>query len=326
MLWYYATFGATGGPPTLSLKAGGRELLHGLAPSTTPASRRRPPVPRCRSGGRKFKASRERPRVRRQARRARAGVCRRRRPVERGEVSPRALLVGCLAPLLVALALAGCGGAGPTAADGTAQLWVTRDRGSEVIVDTDVPAGQTLLRALKSQVEGVDALRRRLRAVDRGSRGQRAAPSRTGSGSSTASPATARQPPTASATATSPGGTTATGRATRTRSRSSPAHSPSRSCTATTASRGPRRCAMRPGLRADAEQVAKDARRGRRRAGRHRRALGRQPVRARDRNAAPDRGDALAGQRARRAPCASRSRDRSQQLLDGAFAHRFSSP
>ena len=30
VLWYYATFGATGGPPTLSLKAGGGELLHGL--------------------------------------------------------------------------------------------------------------------------------------------------------------------------------------------------------------------------------------------------------------------------------------------------------
>ena len=58
---------------------------------------------------------------------------------------------GLIAPLLAALAIAGCGGVGPTAADGTAQLWVTRDRGSEVIVDTDVPAGQTLLRALKSR-------------------------------------------------------------------------------------------------------------------------------------------------------------------------------
>jgi hypothetical protein len=53
--------------------------------------------------------------------------------------------------LLVALALAGCGGEGPTAADGTARLWVTRDRGSEVLVKTTVPAGQTLLRALKSK-------------------------------------------------------------------------------------------------------------------------------------------------------------------------------
>jgi hypothetical protein len=90
-------------------------------------------------------------------------------------VSPRALLVGCLAPLLAALALAGCGGAGPTAADGRAQLWITRDRGSEVIRDTDVAAGQTLLRALKStskvstrygggfvqSIEGVDGSARR---------------------------------------------------------------------------------------------------------------------------------------------------------------------
>lgn len=53
--------------------------------------------------------------------------------------------------LLAALALAGCGGAGPTAADGTARLWVTRDRGREVLVDTTVPAGQTLLRALRSK-------------------------------------------------------------------------------------------------------------------------------------------------------------------------------
>ena len=66
---------------------------------------------------------------------------------------PGALLVRCLGSLLVALALAGCGGAGPSAADGTAQLWVTRDRGSEVVVDTDVAAGQTLLRALKSKAK-----------------------------------------------------------------------------------------------------------------------------------------------------------------------------
>ena len=60
-----------------------------------------------------------------------------------------------IAPLLAALALslAGCGGAGPTAADGTAQLWVTRDRGSQVLVDAEVPAGQTLLRALRSQAK-----------------------------------------------------------------------------------------------------------------------------------------------------------------------------
>ena len=64
-----------------------------------------------------------------------------------------ALLVRCIAPLLVALALAGCGGAGPTAADGTAQLWVTRDRGGKVLLASDVPAGQSLLRALKSKTK-----------------------------------------------------------------------------------------------------------------------------------------------------------------------------
>lgn len=55
--------------------------------------------------------------------------------------------------LLVALAVAGCGGEGPKAADGTARLWVTRDRGSDVLVDTRVPAGQTLLRALRSRAK-----------------------------------------------------------------------------------------------------------------------------------------------------------------------------
>jgi hypothetical protein len=68
-------------------------------------------------------------------------------------VSLPRLLSGCAAALLVALSLAGCGGEGPTAANGTARLWVTRDRGSEVLVDATVPAGQTLLRALRSKAE-----------------------------------------------------------------------------------------------------------------------------------------------------------------------------
>lgn len=58
-----------------------------------------------------------------------------------------------LALLLAAasLALAGCGGAERHA--GTATLWITRDRGSSVLVDTSVPAGQTLLRALRSKAK-----------------------------------------------------------------------------------------------------------------------------------------------------------------------------
>ena len=59
----------------------------------------------------------------------------------------------CIGLLLAVLALAGCGGEGPTAADGTARLWVTRDRGASVLVDTEVAAGQSLLRALKSEAK-----------------------------------------------------------------------------------------------------------------------------------------------------------------------------
>ena len=59
-----------------------------------------------------------------------------------------------LVPLLLAtlLAVAGCGG-GEEGAAGQATLWVTRDRGSTVLVDAQVDAGQTLLRALRSQAD-----------------------------------------------------------------------------------------------------------------------------------------------------------------------------
>ena len=56
-----------------------------------------------------------------------------------------------LATVLVLLALAGCGGAGED--EGTATLWVTRDRGATVLVDARVPAGQTLMRALASEAK-----------------------------------------------------------------------------------------------------------------------------------------------------------------------------
>jgi hypothetical protein len=59
-----------------------------------------------------------------------------------------------LVPLLLAalLAVAGCRG-GEDGAAGQATLWVTRDRGSTVLVDARVDAGQTLLRALRSQAD-----------------------------------------------------------------------------------------------------------------------------------------------------------------------------
>jgi hypothetical protein len=55
--------------------------------------------------------------------------------------------------VLVALVLlAGCGGSAG-GEEGTAHLWVTRDRGAELLVDADVAAGQTLMRALASAAD-----------------------------------------------------------------------------------------------------------------------------------------------------------------------------
>ena len=51
-----------------------------------------------------------------------------------------------LVPLLVALALVGCGE--ERTGSGTASLWVTRDRGATVIHKTTVPAGISALEAL----------------------------------------------------------------------------------------------------------------------------------------------------------------------------------
>jgi hypothetical protein len=53
--------------------------------------------------------------------------------------------------LLVLLLLAGCGGAGE--GEGTAQLWVTRDRGATLLLEAEVSAGQTVMRALAAEAE-----------------------------------------------------------------------------------------------------------------------------------------------------------------------------
>ena len=56
-----------------------------------------------------------------------------------------------LVALAVLVLLAGCGGSGGE--EGTATLWVTRDRGAELFVDAKVEAGQTLLRALAAEAD-----------------------------------------------------------------------------------------------------------------------------------------------------------------------------
>ena len=57
-----------------------------------------------------------------------------------------------LSALLVLLVLAGCGGSAGED-EGTAQLWVTRDRGDELLVEAEVEAGHTLMRALAAEAE-----------------------------------------------------------------------------------------------------------------------------------------------------------------------------
>ena len=56
-----------------------------------------------------------------------------------------------LLPLLCLVAvLAGCGASGD---GGEATLWVTRDRGAEVLVTASVPAGVTAMQALRSEAD-----------------------------------------------------------------------------------------------------------------------------------------------------------------------------
>ncbi len=54
--------------------------------------------------------------------------------------------------LLVLLVLAGCGGAAGEE-EGTATLWVTRDRGATLLLEAEVAAGQTLMRALAAEAD-----------------------------------------------------------------------------------------------------------------------------------------------------------------------------
>lgn len=51
---------------------------------------------------------------------------------------------------VLAAALAGCGGSGER---GEATLWVTRDRGAEVLVSASVPAGLTAMQALREEAD-----------------------------------------------------------------------------------------------------------------------------------------------------------------------------
>jgi hypothetical protein len=57
-----------------------------------------------------------------------------------------------LAAVLLVLALAGCGGTA-RGDEGTATLWITRDRGATVLRTATVPAGLTVLQALEREAD-----------------------------------------------------------------------------------------------------------------------------------------------------------------------------
>jgi len=67
-----------------------------------------------------------------------------------GPLEPLAVIRLALTAVAAAALLAGCGGAG---AGGHATLWVTRDEGRTVLVDTTVPAGETALQALDRKTD-----------------------------------------------------------------------------------------------------------------------------------------------------------------------------
>jgi hypothetical protein len=56
-------------------------------------------------------------------------------------------MTGRALALLVCLLLAGCS-TGAGGEEGTATLWITRDRGATVLLEAEVPAGKTLMRTL----------------------------------------------------------------------------------------------------------------------------------------------------------------------------------
>jgi hypothetical protein len=58
-----------------------------------------------------------------------------------------------LAAVLLCLLLAGCGSAAAGGEEGSASLWITRDRGKTVLFQGRVEAGQTVLQALRSRAE-----------------------------------------------------------------------------------------------------------------------------------------------------------------------------
>ena len=144
VLWYYATFGAAGGPPTLELKR-----LPGncyVVESVTDAGKRtRAATATLVADGKRFRTRAGRACIGKHA--GSSG-----RPLRAPSARTRCSDPARARALFVLVLLAGCGGAAG-GEEGTAQLWVTRDRGAELLVDAEVDAGQTLMRALAAEAD-----------------------------------------------------------------------------------------------------------------------------------------------------------------------------
>ena len=191
-------------PADARAAAAAGELLRRRSRSTTPARRRRAATATLTADGEAVQDD-GRPRLHRQARRARPGDC-----CPAPSARTRQVIRRALSAFAVLCLLAGCGGAAGEG-EGTAQLWVTRDRGATLLVDTKVD-GRADADA-RARVEGgrQDSLRRPLRPGGERNRRQPQRAARLVLVRQRLSRATAARPRTGSTTATWPGLTTAPG-------------------------------------------------------------------------------------------------------------------
>ena len=229
VLWYYATFGPAGGPPTLELQRLPANCY--VVQSVTDAGKRTRSANATLARRRQALQDEERPRLHRQARRA---SCARPRPARSGRTPSsdpaRARRARRPRPPRRLRWRRRGGGDGDAVGHARPRCRGAARREGRRGADADA----------RARLEGRRSRRATAAASSRRSTVSPAASriSATGSGSSTATRATGARRPTGSATATSPGSTTAAGSG-RERRASSSAPSRSRSCTATTGRRVP---------------------------------------------------------------------------------------
>ena len=171
VLWYYATFSTTGGPKTLSLKATAANC-YAVTSSDDAGKTSAVAGAQVDVDGRRFKAGRQRSCLCRQPHRDGSRVCRRGRAVERREVSLKRLTPA--PPRRTRGRGLRRGGADRRRRHrsplGDARPRQRRARRRDRAGGADPASGAAV------EGEADNAIRRRLRAVDRRHRGKRAAP------------------------------------------------------------------------------------------------------------------------------------------------------